>query len=66
MPVLNLLHYTDKVRWNAIRAQRIWRFKASQPKDPDRPKTTYERSISGYKFPKPSKNVFLNLVKPMG
>jgi hypothetical protein len=29
--MLDLFHYTDKERWNAIRSQPIWRFKASKP-----------------------------------
>ena len=41
----NIFHYTDKDGWNGIRAQAIWRFKASQPKDPDRPVGAYFTDI---------------------
>jgi hypothetical protein len=33
------------VAWNAIRSQPTWRFKANQPKDPDRPKGVYFTDI---------------------
>lgn len=39
-------HYTDKDGWNAIRAQTAWSFKASQPKDPDRPFGAYFTSLA--------------------
>jgi hypothetical protein len=45
MPVLNIFHYTDKDGWNAVRAQKAWRFEASQPKDPDRPVGAYFTDI---------------------
>lgn len=45
VPVLNLFHHTDKDGWNAIRSQQVWRFKASQPKDPDRPAGAYFTDI---------------------
>ena len=32
--MLNIFHFTDKNGWNAMRAQKVWCFKASQPKDP--------------------------------
>lgn len=41
----NVFHYTDKEGWNAIRSQPTWRFKASQPQDPDRPKGAYFTDI---------------------
>ena len=41
----NIFHYTDKDGWNSIRSQPIWRFKASQPKDPDRPVGAYFTDI---------------------
>ena len=41
----NIFHYTDKDGWNSVRSQRIWRFKASQPKDPDRPVGAYFTDI---------------------
>jgi hypothetical protein len=40
-----MFHYTDKEGWNAIRSQTTWRFKANQPKDPDRPKGAYFTDI---------------------
>jgi hypothetical protein len=43
--VSNAFHYTDKDGWNAIRSQPTWRFKASQPKDPDRPKGAHFTDI---------------------
>jgi hypothetical protein len=43
--VLNVFHYTDKDGWNAIRSQKTWCFKASQPKDPDRPVGAYFTDI---------------------
>lgn len=42
----NAFHYTDKDGWNAIRSQTNWRSKASQPKDPDRPKGAYFTDIA--------------------
>ena len=36
-----MFHYTDKSGWNAIKSQPIWRFKATRPKDPDRPVGAY-------------------------
>jgi hypothetical protein len=45
MPDINVFQYTDKDGWNAIRSQPTWRFQASQPKDPDRPKGTYFTDI---------------------
>lgn len=41
----NTFHYTDKQAWNAIRSQKEWLFKASQPKDPDRPFGVYFTDI---------------------
>ena len=41
----NIFHYTDKDGWNGVRAQPVWRFKASQPKDPDRPFGAYFTDI---------------------
>jgi hypothetical protein len=43
--VSNVFHYTDKDGWNAIRAQSVWRFRANQPKDPDRPYGAYFTDI---------------------
>jgi hypothetical protein len=43
--VANAFHYTDRDGWNAIRAQPTWRFKASQPRDPNRPKGAYFTDI---------------------
>jgi len=40
-----MFHYTDKQGWNAIRSQVIWRFKASQPRDRDRPIGAYFTDI---------------------
>ena len=40
-----MFHYTDKAAWNAIRSQLVWRFKANQPKDPDRPAGAYFTDI---------------------
>jgi len=37
----NVFHYTDKDGWNAIRSQLNWRFKAAQPRDPQRPRGAY-------------------------
>jgi hypothetical protein len=45
MPDVSIFHYTDKDGWNAIRSQPTWRFKANQPKDPDRPKGAYFTDI---------------------
>ena len=45
MPEINIFQYTDKDGWNAIRSQPRWRFKANQPKDPDRPKGAYFTDI---------------------
>jgi hypothetical protein len=41
----NIFHYSDKEGWNAIRSQREWNFKASQPKDPSRPNGAYFTDI---------------------
>ena len=41
-----MFHYTDKTGWNAIRSQVIWRFRTSQPKDPDRPFGVYFTDIA--------------------
>jgi hypothetical protein len=41
----NVFHYADKNGWNAIRAQSVWRFKASQPRDPERPRGAYFTDI---------------------
>jgi hypothetical protein len=43
--VRNIFHYTDKAGWNAIRSQTVWRFKAAQPADPDRPAGAYFTDI---------------------
>jgi hypothetical protein len=43
--VLNVFHYTDKDGWNAIRAGDVWRFKMSQPRDPNRPLGVYFTNI---------------------
>jgi hypothetical protein len=43
--VANIFHYTDRAGWNAVRAQSVWRFKASQPKDPNRPVGAYFTDI---------------------
>jgi hypothetical protein len=43
--MLNIFHYTDRDGWNAIRSQSVWRFKASQPNDPDRPAGCYFTDI---------------------
>ncbi len=43
--MLNVYHYTGKDGWNAIRAQKTWRFNASQPRDPDRPAGAYFTDI---------------------
>jgi hypothetical protein len=43
--VLNFFHYTDKGGWNAIRAQSVWHFQASQRKDPARPYGAYFTDI---------------------
>jgi hypothetical protein len=40
-----MFHFTDKPGWNAIRSQVIWRFKAGQPRDPDRPIGAYFTDI---------------------
>jgi hypothetical protein len=45
MPEINVFHYTDKDGWNAIRSQPTWRFKAYQPKAPDRPEGAYFTDI---------------------
>jgi hypothetical protein len=45
MPEINVFHYSDKHEWNAIRSQPAWRFKANQPRDPDRPKGAYFTDI---------------------
>ncbi len=42
---INVFHYTDKPGWNAVRAQVLWQFKASQPKDPERPRGAYFTNI---------------------
>jgi hypothetical protein len=41
----NIFHYTDKEGWNSIRSQPVWTFKASQPRDPDRPTGAYFTDI---------------------
>lgn len=41
----NTFHYTDQDGWNAIRSQKEWPFKASQPKAPDRPAGAYFTDI---------------------
>jgi hypothetical protein len=41
----NTFHYTDRQGWNAIGSQKAWPFKASQPKDPDRPVGAYFTDI---------------------
>ncbi len=41
----NTFHYTDQDGWNAIRSQKEWSFKASQPKNPDRPPGAYFTDI---------------------
>src|SRR5688572_18360169 len=38
-------HYTDKDGWNGVRSQPVWRFVASQPKDPSRPFGAYFTDI---------------------
>ncbi len=38
-------HYTDKQGWNAIRSQKEWTFKASQPNDRERPVGAYFTDI---------------------
>ena len=43
--VENTFHYTDKDGWNGVRSQREWLFKASQPKDPNRPVGAYFTNI---------------------
>ena len=40
-----MFHHTDKTGWNAIRPQRVWQFKASQPRDPRRPRGAYFTNI---------------------
>lgn len=40
-----MFHYTDKDGWNAIRSQIDWKFKVSQPKDPNRPQGAYFTDI---------------------
>ena len=40
-----MFHYTDRAGWNAIRAQVDWKFKASSPKDPERPSGAYFTNI---------------------
>jgi hypothetical protein len=45
MSMSNVFHYTDTSGWNAIRAHPSWRFKAGQPKDPDRPLGAYFTDI---------------------
>jgi hypothetical protein len=45
MSVCNVFHYTDKAGWNAVKSQKAWRFKATQPKDPDRPFGAYFTDI---------------------
>ena len=42
---MDIFHYTDKKGWNGIRAQKVWRFDAAQPKDPDRPFGAYFTDI---------------------
>ena len=38
-------HYTDRAGWNAIRSQKIWQFKAAQPRAPERPVGAYFTDI---------------------
>jgi hypothetical protein len=40
-----MFHYTDKDAWNAVRSQTTWRFRASQPRDRDRPCGAYFTDI---------------------
>jgi hypothetical protein len=42
---LDVFHYTDRDGWNGIRAQKVWLFMATQPKDPDRPVGAYFTDI---------------------
>ena len=44
--LLNVFHYTNKPGWNAVRAQKVWRFKANQPKDRSRPVGAYSRTLN--------------------
>lgn len=41
----NTFHYTDMQGWNGIRSQIDWTFKATQPRDPDRPIGAYFTDI---------------------
>ncbi len=41
----NIFHYCNKSGWDGIRSQQIWVFKASQPKDKDRPVGAYFTDI---------------------
>ena len=41
----NTFQYTNQLGWNAIRAQSYWRFLASRPNDPDRPRGAYFTDI---------------------
>ena len=45
MAMTNVFHYTDQEGWNAVRSQKAWRFKATQPKDPSRPFGVYFTDI---------------------
>lgn len=45
IPVQNVFHYTDKDGWNAIRSQKSWVFRASQPKSTNRPFGAYFTDI---------------------
>jgi hypothetical protein len=45
LPMTNTFHYTDKDGWNGIRSQKVWHFKAAQPKDPNRPPGAYFTDI---------------------
>lgn len=44
-PARSVFHYTDKSGWNAIRSQRVWRFKTYSPADPNRPVGAYFTDI---------------------
>lgn len=39
-------HYTDKQGWNGIHSQPTWCFKATQPRDPERPVDAYFTDIT--------------------
>ncbi len=41
----NVFHYCNKSGWDGIRSQKIWVFKASQPKAKDRPVGAYFTDI---------------------